>query len=73
MADQIIKVRENRIRRAAIRRGYYLTKSRRRDPLAVEFDTWRIRDAVHGNIVEGCDAITLAQVKKFIDGDYTLR
>jgi hypothetical protein len=34
--DQDIKVRENRMRRAAERRGYRLTKSRRKDPYRVE-------------------------------------
>jgi hypothetical protein len=31
------KVRENRLRRVAERRGYRLTKSRRRDPEALDY------------------------------------
>jgi hypothetical protein len=34
------KVRENRARRAAARRGWSLSKSRMRDPLGVGFGTW---------------------------------
>jgi hypothetical protein len=37
------KVRENRLRRVAGRRGWTLTKSRRRDPLAVDFGQWRLQ------------------------------
>jgi hypothetical protein len=37
------KVRENRLRRVALRRGWTLTKSRRRDPLAVDFGQWRLQ------------------------------
>ena len=36
------KVRENRVRRVAGRRGWTLSKSRRRDPLAVDFGTWTV-------------------------------
>jgi hypothetical protein len=36
------KVRENRLRRVAGRRGWTLSKSRRRDPLAVDFGTWTL-------------------------------
>jgi hypothetical protein len=38
--DQSEKVRENRLREVAKRRGYELSKSRRRDPLAVDFGKW---------------------------------
>ena len=37
------KVRENRIRRMADRQGYRLLKSRRRDPLATDFGTYRLK------------------------------
>lgn len=40
--DQSIKVRENRLRRMAERQGLRLVKSRRRDPLAVDFGKYRI-------------------------------
>lgn len=38
------KVRENRLRRVAERQGLRLEKSRRRDPLALDYGTWRIVD-----------------------------
>lgn len=40
--DDSAKVRENRIRRMADRQGYRLLKSRRRDPLATDFGTYRL-------------------------------
>ena len=43
--DQSIKVRENRLRRMAGRQGYRLVKSRRRDPLAVDYGKYRIETA----------------------------
>jgi hypothetical protein len=42
MKDQ--KVRENRLRRIASRRGVTLTKSRRRDPRAYDYNTWSVDD-----------------------------
>lgn len=38
------KVRENRLRRAAERQGLKLEKSRRRDPRAIDFGTYRLVD-----------------------------
>ena len=38
------KVRENRLRRVAERQGLRLEKSRRRDPRAVDFGTFRLVD-----------------------------
>ena len=38
------KVHENRLRRAASRQGLVLLKSRRRDPLAIDFEHWRLID-----------------------------
>jgi hypothetical protein len=40
--DQAEKVRENRVRRLAERRGYELSKSRRRDEFAVDFGQWSL-------------------------------
>ncbi len=40
--DQEQKVRENRLRRMAARQGYRLHKSRRRDSLATDFETYRL-------------------------------
>ena len=40
--DEELRVRENRLRRAARRQGYKLHKSRRRDPLATDYMTYRL-------------------------------
>ena len=37
------KVRENRLRRMAKRQGLALSKSRRRDPLAIDYGQWRLQ------------------------------
>ncbi|MGH3380230.1 MAG: hypothetical protein ACRDP6_36405 [Actinoallomurus sp.] len=47
------KVRENRLRRAAERQGYQLTKSRRRDPRAVDFGAYWIVDPNTNSIAAG--------------------
>jgi hypothetical protein len=36
------KVRENRLRRMADRQGLRLAKSRRRDPMAIDYRTYRL-------------------------------
>lgn len=41
-APQIDKVRENRVRRAAERRGLRLSKTRRYDPGALDYGTYRL-------------------------------
>ncbi len=47
--DQNEKVRENRLRRTAERRGYGLSKSRRRDEYAVDFGQWKLtKGAIKG-------------------------
>jgi hypothetical protein len=40
--DQTEKVRENRLRRMAARQGFRLTKTRRLDPLAVDYGTYHL-------------------------------
>jgi hypothetical protein len=40
--DQERKIRENRLRRMAGRQGYKLHKSRRRDPMATDFETYQL-------------------------------
>jgi hypothetical protein len=48
-AAQARKVRENRLRRMALRQGLVLEKSPRRDPLALDYGLWRIgRKAARG-------------------------
>jgi hypothetical protein len=51
MSDQ--KVRENRLRRVAERRGMKLLKSRRRDPDAIDFGGFMLVDAYTNAVIEG--------------------
>ena len=43
--DHAAKVRENRIRRMADRRGYRLMKSRRKDPRGIGYGKYKVLDA----------------------------
>jgi hypothetical protein len=54
------KVRENRLRRMAQRRGYLLIKSRRRDPGALDYGLFVLVDDTAGNRVHGAAAVTNA-------------
>jgi hypothetical protein len=45
------KVRENRLRRMAERRGWRLEKSRRRDRLAPDFGTYQLVDPYTNTVV----------------------
>lgn len=70
MTDE--KVRENRLRRVAERRGYRLEKSRRRDPLSVDYGGYQLA-ALSSNVVElGCSpnafSATLDDVEAFLGG-----
>ena len=47
------KVRENRLRRAAERQGYRLSKSRRRDPRAIDYGGYMLVDVQTNGIVAG--------------------
>lgn len=40
--DKSEKVRENRLRRMAVRQGFRLVKTRRLDPLALDYGTYRL-------------------------------
>ena len=44
---------EQRLRRTAERRGLKLTKSRRRDPLALDFGVWTLTDAAGRTVATG--------------------
>lgn len=50
-ADNAIKVRENRLRRMAERRGLAIEKSRQRDPGGREYGTYRVVDPYSDNKV----------------------
>jgi hypothetical protein len=66
------KVRENRLRRMAERQGLQLTKSRRRDPRAVDYGVYWLADAhtslVHAGPYQG-GFRDLDEVERFLTDD----
>jgi len=54
--DKETKVRENRLRRAADRRGLKLSKSRSRDPSAIDFGRYALIDVESGGTVHAVRA-----------------
>ncbi len=68
MGDE--KVRENRLRRVAKRRGLRLTKSSRRDPRALDFGGWMLVDIYQNVVVAGADvheySMSLEDVEEFL-------
>lgn len=69
--DQTTKVRANRLRRAADRQGFVLSKSAARDPRAIDYDRWLIIDpdtneVVHGGDQHGRHTLTLDQVEDWL-------
>jgi hypothetical protein len=66
------KVRENRLRRMAERRGLRLEKSRRRDPMAADYGTYQIIDNDTNGIVSiGGGPLTLSQAEAQLCGWFT--
>jgi hypothetical protein len=65
------KIRENRLRRVAERRGYRLLKSRRRDPQALDFGGYMLVDAQTQLVVVGATpyafSADLQSVEDFLD------
>lgn len=51
MAETVDKIRENRLRRVAARRGKMLVKSRRRDPEALDYGLYVLVEDCKGNRV----------------------
>ena len=47
------KVRVNQARRVAKRRGFVLNKSRRRDPQALDYGIYQLRDARDREVASG--------------------
>lgn len=71
--EQDEKVRENRLRRMAERQGYRLTRSRRRDPRAIDYGTYGISNQAT-NALEAGDpnhgyGLTLDDVERFLTGE----
>jgi hypothetical protein len=48
-----VKVKENRLRRVAARRGFRLEKSRRRDPAAIDYGGYMLVDSSTNTVVLG--------------------
>jgi len=69
------KVRENRARRAAARQGLALQKSRRRDPRALGYDSYRFVDIATNSVGYGGGggdgaagySLDLDDVEKYLD------
>jgi hypothetical protein len=74
--DQEDKVRENRLRRIAERRGFRLEKSRRRDPHAIDFGGYMLVDVRKNFAVLGADnfaySASLEDVENYLnEGHHT--
>ena len=71
------KVRENRLRRKAARLGLILQKSRRRDPDALDFGLYVLRDEVNGNPIHAdiigrfVHSLTLDDVEGYLTDEST--
>ena len=64
MAD---KVRENRIRRMATRQGLMLTKSRRRDPYALDYGNyWLVDPSLNALVAGGQFGMSLDDVEEWL-------
>ncbi len=69
------KVRENRLRRVAERRGFTMSKSRRRDPEALDFGMWTLtRGKISGPSgtlpMQRATFHTLDAVEAFLDPNF---
>lgn len=62
MADTQFKTRENRLRRVAERQGLALTKTRRRDPRAIDYGHYYL----HRDGIQVLDATTLDDIERFL-------
>jgi len=72
MDDTEFKVRENRARRAAQRQGLTLTKSRRRDPRAIDFGGYMLvsgNNAVEFGAHPNAFSASLDEIETFLQGD----
>ena len=60
-----VHTREVRARRAAERQGITISKNRRRDPRALDYNTWQLDDPRRQAHHTG---LTLAQIEAYLDG-----
>jgi hypothetical protein len=58
------KVRENRLRRVAGRRGLVLRRSRRRDVRALDYGQYRLTDVTTGRV--RTDGVTLDEIEAYL-------
>ena len=63
-----MKVRENRLRRAAGRQGLRLVKSRRRDPRAYDYGRYWLQGENRALLTSEY-GVTLDEVEKFLSGE----
>lgn len=64
--DAWSKVRENKVRRAAERQGYAISKNRRRDPRALGYGTYSLSGNQSVTASTSAEALTLGQVEDFL-------
>jgi hypothetical protein len=69
--DQEVKVRENRLRRIAERRGFRMEKSRRRDKQAVDYGGYMLIDAQTNAAILGAGTFpysaTIEDLERYFD------
>ncbi|MCU1669556.1 MAG: hypothetical protein JWP40_2483 [Blastococcus sp.] len=58
------KVRDNRLRRVAERRGMKLTRSRRRDPKALDYGLYWLTDARTGETVSPEVGVDIDEIER---------
>ncbi len=63
------KVRENRLRRMADRQGLKLTRSRRRDPRALDYGLYWLADARTSALESPEAGLTLDEVEQYLTSD----
>ena len=63
------RIRENRLRRMAARQGYVLSKSRRRDPRAVDYGGYFLADANTSHLETSEHGMDLDEVETFLTDD----
>lgn len=62
--EQTEKVRVNRLRRVAERRGLELTRSRRRDPKALDYGLYWLTDARTGEPVSPESGVDIDEIER---------
>lgn len=65
------KVRENRLRRMAERQGLKLTRSRRRDPRALDYGLYWLIDIHSNTLVSPKSGSSLDEVERLLTGGET--